>query len=156
MQDNMPEGRRDALSTSRMTATKQYALDCAQANLAIAKFATDPAVYSMRVEIGAIRLLIESTVNKIDFFGDSNEASFSRDIGASQLRELCKTLTNLAKVSAKLERDCKQLLPKELVVQAAQEMVDILAEELSDLEDGKLRVERVTNRLAVVLNKKDF
>lgn len=126
---------------ARASERRQYLLNEVRYRDRIQQFSEHSAVFSLKEEIGLVRVLIETRLNTLT----DDEALVA---AIPQLDKLVLTTSKLVGDAAKLEHALGNVLSKDVVYQLAQMFVEIVAEEVSVFEGHEEVVDRITTRIA--------
>lgn len=102
-----------------------YNFRVSQFKARISDFATNPALKSLREEIGVLRMLLETAVNRCS---DEHELL----LASSSINQMVLNIERLVASCHKLEINLGQLLDRNKAVQLAEELVTIITSELDD------------------------
>ena len=117
-----------------------YHLTKAQYRRRLAELKGHEEVKSLRDEIALTRILVEERFNSI-----KNDADLLA--AYSTVNGLMLTLERLIKTSHQIETNLGALLAKPTVILLGQALVNIIVEELRDVADYEVRVDRIVERL---------
>ena len=126
---------------ARASERRQYLLNEVRHRERLQQFSEHGAVFSLKEEIGLVRLLIETRLNTLN----DDEALVA---AIPQLDKLMLTTSKLVADAAKLELQLGHVLTKDVVYTLAKMFVDIVAEEVSVFDGHEEVVDRITSRIA--------
>lgn len=118
-------------------ATKIYNYNLTKFKSRIADFATNPAIKSLREEVGVLRMMLEARLNACNDNTDLMLASTS-------ISNMVLNIERLVNSCHKLEINLGQLLDRNKALQLADELIQIITSEIKDDE--------ATSRVALQIN----
>lgn len=123
---------------------RQYMLNKAKYRQRYSEFAESDELRTLRDEIAILRMVMEERLNMIQ-----NDSEMLASCG--QIAALATTIEKLVKSCNQLETRLGSLLSKSALLGVANELVQILMQELSDLPNYEYLVDKISERIVKVI-----
>jgi hypothetical protein len=136
----------------RRLETRKYAIENTRLRASVGDFAGSEAIYSMREEIAILRSFIEQLIRSLDL-NDSEHSRAQCAATAPMVIKLVETLERVVKTSGVMEVKFGHMLSKQAVIDLANMVVGVMAEEISHLPNYQEIVDRVTQRVTENIRK---
>lgn len=136
-------GGKDQLA---LESKRQYLLSNVESRTRLAQFAESDTIKSLRDEIALARVLTEKRFNLIKTDADLLTA-------CGPLNTLLLTIERLVKTCHSTEQSLGVLLSRATILNLAQQMCQIVIEELQDVPGFESVVERISDRLVGIVMK---
>ena len=108
----------------------------------VQSFATNPAIKSLREEIGVLRMMLEESLNRCN---DSHDLLLQ----STSISNLVASIERLVLSSHKLEINLGQLLDRNRALQLADELIQIITAEVQEEE----AVKRIAVQITAAMNR---
>jgi len=105
-------------------------------------------IKSLREEVGILRVILEELIN-------SCETNVDLIINSQQISELVLKIEKLVHSCHKLETSMKYLLDKQVIINFATEIIDILTSELSKIDNGDQVLGILSLKIMSVVNREN-